>query len=132
MRQLVLLLFMSIGTAYAQENDSLSFYYNTYQFQTLINKVEPIENKTARELFIMGKAYKQLGQFSDAEQAFIHAVKIDSVNPIYLSQLADFLIKLKKGHLAFMHYQKLIQLQPNNAYYYKKLGQAISLSLIHI
>lgn len=126
MKQFVLLLLMGVGVTHAQENDSLNFYYNTYQFQTLINKVEPIVNKTAKELFLMGKAYKQLGQFSDAEQVFVQAVKIDSINPIYLSQLADFLIKRKKGHLAFMHYQKLIQLQPENAYYYKKLGQAIS------
>ena len=73
---LLSLSFILTSSLIAQENDSLTFYYNTYQFQKLVSKIKQTTEKSAREHFYIGKAYQQLGQFNEAEESFINAVAV--------------------------------------------------------
>lgn len=101
-------------------------YYNNFQFLKVTKLLSEKQNKTALEELYLGKSYAKLGQSDEAYVAFKSAVKKDSSNLIFLNQLAEFQYQKQDFLDAYLTYQSLIDREPANPFYYKKLGQVLS------
>ena len=110
----------------AQKNDSLEFYYSSYEFQKAVNSVSLESQLPASDFYLLAKSYSKLGQSEEALKAVKKALEQDSLNVTYLNFLGEQQLKLDDKMGAYLIYLQLSILQPNNAYYFKRMGQALT------
>ncbi len=127
---LAILLILLRGTLFAQEvkTDKLSpiEYFKKFQFQKATDTLELKTYKTALDFFLLAKCYKRLGQVQDASTAIDSAIELDNSNVSFLNFLGEQQLRKGEKVAAYKSYLTLCQLQPNNAYYFKKIGQSLN------
>lgn len=126
---IIFLLFQQ--TLFAQKKDSLPQYYQAYEFQKVVNTLQLETDISAPDYFILAKSYNKLGQSKKALTAINKAIEQEKSNISYLNFLGEQQLKQDKKIAAYGTYLKLCKLQPSNAYYYKRIGQALNNSSFH-
>lgn len=120
------LLILGNSNLNAQDVSSPIEYFNSYQFKEAIDTLDKKLDKTAPDYFILAKSYKKLGQVDEALASIDSALKFKNDDVTYLNFLGELQLKGKYKLEAYTTYLTLCQLQPTNAYYYKKIGEALN------
>lgn len=98
-------------------------YFQEQQYDKAIQYLEgTVQPKQAYGLSLLASAYYQSGQFTQAEKNYRLVLEQDS-NHIQAHQyLGNIARQQKQPAQAQQHYEKLVQLRPENAIYYKQLS----------
>ncbi len=132
MKHLLFIVFMVVGlTGYTQStSDSLlnlaNSYYATQDYQKAIASFEQVLKKDSSSIEILykaGTASQRLGDFKSAKEYLLRLEKIDTINHSYARPLASIYETEDNAAKAIKYYTRISKLQPNNALYYRKLGQ---------
>ncbi len=125
---LILLVLCSFSFAFGQEKadslrlDSAMESYQNYDFERVI-KLLKTQNEPSFEAWrILAKAYQKVGQLEEAKTAYLEAYEIDSQSVSVRNELAVCLLNLGDDQAAIKLYQELIEEQPKNAFYQRKLA----------
>lgn len=125
-----MLLILSAAPIKAQDNMDkglLMDYFQEQQFEKAIQYLEgTVKPQYANGLALLGSAYYQSGQLTQAEKNYKLVLEKDS-NHIQAHQtLGNIARQQKKPLVSKAHFEKLVALRPTNASYYKQLSQACS------
>lgn len=124
---------LSAAPLYAQENQlqdqfdkSLVMdYIQEQQFDKIIRYLEEtVKPQHTNGLSLLANAYYQAGQPAQAESNYKRVLELDS-NHIAANQHLGILARNQKNHAqSVVYFERLLKLRPNNAAYFKQLGNA--------
>lgn len=132
MRNVLLVVFILLGMrGYTQSNlDSIfpiaDSYYLSQDYQQAIPLFQKaLENDTANIsiLYKLGTASQRLGDFKSAKAYLLRLEKVDTVDHSYARPLASIYEIEDNAPKAIKYYTRISKLRPDNALYYRKLGQ---------
>ncbi|RPE13782.1 tetratricopeptide repeat protein [Chitinophaga lutea] len=122
--------FLCAVTLLAQDNIDkalLMDYFQEQQYDKAINYLEEtVKPQHPNGLALLANAYYQSGQLSQAEKNYHRVLELDS-NHIAANQNLGIMARSQKNSArAIPYFEKLLQLRPDNAAYYKQLAYACS------
>jgi tetratricopeptide (TPR) repeat protein len=100
-------------------------YISAFQFdkaQRILNECYIKDEDNIDYILKIAYCNFQSGRYPDAKLFYQSALKLDSLNTVAISSLGSIYERELNYKKAFSQYQKLIQIDTTNAYYYKKNG----------
>lgn len=132
MRYGYLLLFLFLGVAtLAQDADldqkyqQAQEYINAFQFekaQRLLNECYIKDEDNLDYILKLAYCNFQSGRYPDAKLFYREALKLDSLNTVAISSLGSIFERELNYQAAYDQYQRLIEIDTTNSYYFKKNG----------
>lgn len=114
------------GSLLFSQTETPKNLYSNYRFNEVINQLKNDSLLNAEENYYLGKSYYKIGNSNKAATFLTKATELDSSNVVYRNQLAEFQLRRNEFTEAYFNYKYLIKNDPENSFYYKMLGKALS------
>ncbi len=119
----ILILLLIFKISHATNNDSIDYYLNMYNFNKVISILNKKTSKTIDDYKTLGNCYYKIGDNKDAEQNYILALKIDSLDKNSLFNLGKIYYNVSEYNMSKLYFTKLYFTDTNNLYYLKQLSK---------
>lgn len=110
-------------------NQGLRSYY-TAQYEEALQQFSGILSdapKHAPSYLMLGRVYAEKQQYSEAENAFKQAIKLDKNNIWFQAELAKYYMNIADYKNALPYWEKICQKMPNNPVYLERLYMCYSI-----